>query len=113
IGSSWAKPHMVIFQNDGKFYARNSNGKYTMDVDQLRIAFTVGSAIVENIEKFRSHRIDRIRSGDLPVDVGDPQHYVLHSFPYSAFSGGGFVDLSGINADPGVNSLIPGGERRI
>jgi predicted HTH transcriptional regulator len=38
IRKSWASPHRVVIGRHGHFYARNSAGKYQLDVDQLRSA---------------------------------------------------------------------------
>src|SRR5207245_3282635 len=99
VPSSWAKPHMVSFQEDGKFYARNSNGKYSMDVDQLRTAFTFASAISQQTCRFQTERVSAILEKTLPVPVDGNCLYVLHVLPYSAFADGGLVDLSGVDRD--------------
>ena len=36
IPKSWNPPHQVTFQNAFRFYARDTNGKYQLDVDVLR-----------------------------------------------------------------------------
>ena len=41
IPKSWNGPHRVIYGGHAKFYARNSSGKYDMDVDELRISFNL------------------------------------------------------------------------
>ena len=113
IPSSWAKPHMVIFQEDGKFYSRNSNGKYSMDVDQLRFAFTWGSAIGQQTRRFQAERISAILEQALPVPVVGDCLLVLHVLPYSAFADGGFVDLSGIERDETIGRLFQGVSSRL
>ena len=42
---SWIGPHRVIFKGHDKFYARNSAGKYPMDVSELRSAFTLANSL--------------------------------------------------------------------
>jgi len=39
IERSWNRPHRVTFRGHDKFYARNSAGKFPLDVGQLRTAF--------------------------------------------------------------------------
>ena len=113
VPSSWAKPHMVSFQEDGKFYARNSNGKYSMDVDQLRTAFTFASAISQRTCRFQTERVSAIFEEALPVPMDGSCLYVLHVLPYSAFADGGFVDLSGVDRDETVRRLFPGAASRL
>jgi hypothetical protein len=113
VASSWAKPHMVSFQEDGKFYARNSNGKYSMDVDQLRTAFTFASAISQRTCRFQAERASAILEGALPVPVHGNCLYVLHVLPYSAFADGGFIDLSGVDRDETVRRLFPDAASRL
>lgn len=43
------RPHMITLENHSKFYARDTNGKYQLDVDQLRHAF-IGSAREDVLE---------------------------------------------------------------
>ncbi|MGI9375057.1 MAG: AlbA family DNA-binding domain-containing protein [Tsuneonella suprasediminis] len=40
IPGSLTAPHRVIYKKSGRFYGRNSRGKYEMDVHELRLAFT-------------------------------------------------------------------------
>jgi predicted HTH transcriptional regulator len=40
IERSWIGPHRVVFKGHDKFYARNSTGKYPLDFNELRLAFT-------------------------------------------------------------------------
>jgi hypothetical protein len=41
IRGSLGGPHRVIYKGHDRFYGRNSNGKYPMDVLELRAAFVV------------------------------------------------------------------------
>jgi predicted HTH transcriptional regulator len=38
---SWSGPHRVVFQQSDRFWGRNSSGKYPLDVNELRAAFTL------------------------------------------------------------------------
>jgi hypothetical protein len=104
---------MVTFQDDGKFYARNSNGKYSMDVDQLRVAFTWGSAISQQTRRFQADRISAILEQALPVPVAGDCLFVLQVLPYSSFADGEFVDLSGIDRDETILRLFPSAASRL
>jgi hypothetical protein len=45
IQKSWNPPHQVTFQKAFRFYARDSNGKYQVDVDELRAIFALSGTI--------------------------------------------------------------------
>jgi len=60
IPNSWLSPHRVELQGHNKFYTRGSNGKYPMDVDELRVAFNLSQTIAEKIKNFRIDRVKKI-----------------------------------------------------
>jgi hypothetical protein len=63
-------PHRVVFQGKlGEFWARGSGGKYSMDTDELRTAFTLSATIYEQIKAFRSERIAQVSRGETPVPM--------------------------------------------
>ncbi len=66
---SWIGPHRVIFKAHDKFYARNSGGKYPMDVSELRSAFTLASTVTDRARQFRIDRIGRIRNNQTPIPL--------------------------------------------
>lgn len=86
IPQSWSSPHMVTFSGHGKFYARNSAGKYPLDVHELRTAFNLSEATAERIRRFRIDRLSKIAAGDTPARVQDGAKLVLHLVPISAFA---------------------------
>ncbi len=47
VQRSWNGPHRVVFQGHDKFYGRNSAGKYPLDVNELRAAFTLSNTATE------------------------------------------------------------------
>jgi hypothetical protein len=78
IKPSWMSPHRVILQGHDKFYSRNSAGKYQMDVDELRNAFTLADTIRKNISTFRTDRILKIEANDTPVLCYESAKTILH-----------------------------------
>ena len=66
VHKSWISPHRVSFKEHDKFYSRSSNGKYPMDVAELRIAFNLSETITERIRKFRENRISNIFANETP-----------------------------------------------
>ncbi len=67
IPKSWIGPHRVIYGGHSKFYARNSSGKYEMDVDELRVAFNLSETLAEKIRNFRIDRIAKIMADETPI----------------------------------------------
>lgn len=114
VPSSWAKPHMVVFQEDGKFYARNANGKYAMDIDEIRTAFTSASFVATRAEEFRAERAHGIERGvALPVAAPQECSFAIHICPFSAFMDGEFIDLGAVDRDSFVTGILPPINRQI
>lgn len=86
LRGSLESPHRVIFKSHDKFYARNSNGKYSMDVLELRNAFAQTSAITERIKDFRTNRILNVKSGEDSFTTIEKPFLALHFIPLSAFN---------------------------
>lgn len=84
--SSLEAPHRVIFKSHDKFYGRNSNGKYPLDVLELRTAFAQTSSIVDKIKDFRTERILKIKSGEHLTETDEHPFFALHIIPLSAFN---------------------------
>ena len=81
IPKSWINPHRVTYKGHDKFYARSSNGKYPLDVSELRIAFNLSETLAERIRKFREERISKIYANDMPVPFTNNAKIVLHLIP--------------------------------
>ena len=80
-------PHRVIFKGHDKFYKRNSNGKYAMDVGELRSTFLQSGELIERIRRFRISRIADIKAGETPVPIPDPSTFsAVHILPLTAFT---------------------------
>lgn len=87
IERSWVGPHRVIFKGSDKFYGRNSTGKYPLDVNELRSAFTLSSTIVERIRAFRTDRLIALANNETPIPFVDDPKIVLHCIPIESFAG--------------------------
>ena len=83
-GRSFAAPHMVRHLGVTRFCGRNSNGKYDLDVLQLRSAFLASEGMSEKMRHFRLDRINRLVSGRWPVALTTPHLMVLHLLPVVA-----------------------------
>jgi hypothetical protein len=81
IPRSWQSPHRISFKNDGKFYARNSKGKYQLDIAEIRSAFVLSDTAAERIKNFRAERLSKILADDLPRKLSSEKRVVLHLLP--------------------------------
>jgi hypothetical protein len=86
IPKSWLSPHRVIFGGHAKFYARNSSGKYEMDIDELRVAFNLSETLTDRIRNFRADRVAKIQADETPVPLDYPHRIVLHFLHANAFN---------------------------
>jgi hypothetical protein len=103
IPKSWNPPHQVTFQKAFRFYARDTNGKYPVDVDELRSIFSLSGTIAERIRAFRVERAVKIASGDAPVPLlKGGGMLVLHVVPFSAFAAGTMFPLQMAARNPNL-----------
>ena len=94
IPKSWNSPHMIDFKGKTKFYARNSAGKYKMDVDEIRTSFSLSESITEKIKSFRRERLSIIESGETPIILKNKAKIVLHMIPFNSIGKSENYDLS-------------------
>lgn len=100
VAKSWISPHRVILGGHDKFYSRSSNGKYPLDVGELRIAFNLSETITKKIRNFRLDRISKIIANETPVPLHDNPKIVLHLIPIISFSPAQSYDISTIASHP-------------
>jgi len=81
VPRSFAAPHMVRHQGVTRFCGRNSNGKYDLDIHELRSAFLASETLSERLKSFRLERINRLVSGNAPVKLSGEHLLVLHVLP--------------------------------
>jgi hypothetical protein len=107
---SWNPPHRVIFKGHDKFYARSTNGKYPLDVDELRNAFNLSAAIAERVRNFRIDRVNRILEDDTPVRLLSFPKTVLHIVPLISLNTGQIYDITVVYKSPSklptINSIV-------
>jgi len=107
IPRSWVAPHMITFNNSSKFFARNSAGKYQLDVMELRTAFTASSTEAEKIKNFHAHRIGRILSDETPIPLQKSARIALHIIPMGAIGKGIHYDLKRFQESKNKHFLAP------
>ena len=96
IQKSWLSPHRVKFGGEHRFYARGTNGKYELDVEELRTAFTIRESINDGIRKFRENRIASLFANETPVPFCNDAKIVLHLIPLIAFNPSTVYDIDRI-----------------
>ncbi len=94
VPKSWNSPHMIDFKGKTKFYARNSAGKYKMDIDEIRTSFSLSESITEKIKSFRRERLSIIESGETPIILKNKGKIVLHIIPFNSIDKSSNYDLS-------------------
>lgn len=86
IAKGWNAPHQVTFKGADKFYTRAANGKYKLDVFELRNAFLLSETVAERIRKFREEKIAQILSGETTVPLKPHGKILLQLVPLTAFT---------------------------
>lgn len=99
VEKSWTGPHRVIYKGHDKFYSRNSAGKYPLDTNELKLAFSLSQALTEQITKFKTERISQLVSDNLPLPFYDGGKIVLHLIPLDSFTPNYRIDLNTIIND--------------
>ncbi|HLM99178.1 MAG TPA: ATP-binding protein [Bryobacteraceae bacterium] len=82
---SWYGPHRVIFKGDSRFYGRTTNGKYELDVTDLRNAFLFASAVTEKISAFRAERVIALENGQPLAPLAEGPKLVIHCMALESF----------------------------
>jgi hypothetical protein len=108
VERSWGGPHRVVFQGHDKFYGRNSAGKYPLDVNELRTAFTLSNTVTERIRAFRTDRIIALSNNETPLPFMDSPKVVIHCISLESFASGVQYDVLPVyHGDPAL--LVPMG----
>lgn len=111
IPKGWNSPHQVIFKGADKFYTRSTNGKYKLDVFELRNAFLLAENTTEKIQRFRQDRITKIIANETPIALNPYAKILLQLVPLSAFQNNERIDLSSISNSTVRLSPLGGGNR--
>jgi len=110
VPKSWSSPHMVTFKNHSRFYSRSSNGKYALDVTEIRSAFALSESLPERVRRFRDDRLAKIVADETPVPLEKCPKVVLHLLPVSSLNVETSVDASTMWQEKGRTAPIsPGG----
>ena len=94
VPQSWVSPHRV--QKNRKFCARNSGGKYELDVGELRMAFTASDTMSARIRDFRTQRLAKIHSRETPIPLEQGGCLAVHAVPLRGFAEPFSFDVSSL-----------------
>jgi hypothetical protein len=98
VPASSIAPHRVIFKQSNRFHGRKSNGKYEMDTQELRDAFTASEALPARLRALHLDAVDQALRGDLPVGLGDDPKAVLSLIPVTIFREARDLEITPENA---------------
>lgn len=93
VGRSWLSPHRISYKKWDRFYSRSTNGKYRLDIQELKSAFILSDTIGDKIKNFREKRISDIYANELPIPFYPSPKLVLHLIPLTAFNPGKNYDF--------------------
>ncbi len=93
ISKSWLGPHRVVFKKWDRFYSRSTNGKYRLDIQELKAAFLLSETIGDKIKHFRERRISDMYANEYPIPFYPSPKIALHLIPFSSFKPGQICDL--------------------
>lgn len=85
IPRSWTGPHMVTFKGSSRFFSRSSNGKFQMDVTELRSAFEGTAELPTRIARWRDERLGRVVANEGPIRLNGNACLVMHLVPLESF----------------------------
>lgn len=88
IPKSWRSPHQVILKGSDKFYSRSTNGKYKLDLDEIKSAILLNETGAEKIRTFVTSRIATLESGDVPVPMQEHAKICVHLIPFTSLTPG-------------------------
>jgi hypothetical protein len=93
---SWIAPHRVSFKGHAHFYGRGAAGTYSMNVQQLRDAFTASVTLAERVRAFRMERVSSVIHGSTPVRIQDEGRpvLILHLIPLAAFASRSTINIA-------------------
>lgn len=100
VPKSWSGPHMVAFKDSSKFFSRSGAGKFQMDTDELRSAFSLAADLPARVRAWRDDRLAKILSGDTPVPIADSAKMVLHLVPLDALNNPDRIPARALDGKP-------------
>lgn len=81
--ASLRSPHRVRFKNSGRFYSRNSRGKYEMDTHELRQAFNESEEFPSKLRAFHHRAVLNSKGEEFPFRLANDPGVILSIVPIS------------------------------
>lgn len=106
IPASAIAPHRVIVADSAKFYGRKTNGKYPMDTQELREAFTSTEALPARLRALHLEAVDAALRDELPAGLGEGPKAIVSVIPVNYFRARLDLDITRENA---LAPFRPGG----
>lgn len=100
IPKSWISPHRVSYKDSKRFYARNTNGKYELDIIELRRSFALSDSISIKTKTFREDRISKIIANETPIELTGERKVVLHIVPLISLIQSQLYDIKIVKSKP-------------
>lgn len=85
VPAGLAAPHRVTHKNSGRFFSRTSRGKFEMDVDELRHAFTESGQLPARFRALHARAVTMTRGLDMPFAVTDEPTAIVSVMPLALF----------------------------
>ena len=111
VPRSFSSPHMIRHHGVTRFCGRNANGKYDLDVHELRSAFLASETFSDRLKAFRLERINRLLSGNGPVPLAGEHVLVMHILPVIGAGTNAVVSTSDLQRVHGEAGLRPPASR--
>lgn len=107
IPQSFSTPHMI--KSPHTFYARHSNGKYPLDITEIRAVFNQSEGIMQRIKDFRLERLAAIIAKETLMPIPDGPKIVLHVCPYQSIATTQSYDVFSRKGDLACKPILSGG----
>lgn len=85
VPASASAPHRVIVAGSGKFFGRKGNGKYELDTQELREAFTATEALPARLRALHLEAVDTALRDELPAGLGEGPKAIVSVIPVNYF----------------------------
>lgn len=102
--TSMAAPHRIRYRNWGRFYTRNSRGKYEMDTQELRLAFTASEQLPIRIRALHDEAVAAAQGTNMPFAVNAEPTAIVSVVPLGFFRELQDLDITPENALMHVNA---------
>lgn len=96
IPRSWMAPHMVTYQGASRFWARDTRGKYPLDIDGIRALVLQSELANERVKTFRAERIVKLLEEDAPIPLGRGGIMAVHLVPLTALGSAPKFDITAL-----------------